>query len=60
MLGSEIIGLVPLQTLLEAAEFYIDKEDLFILDEASKIQLVIHKLGLSQIKKFEPGSRIIE
>ncbi len=38
--GSEIVGLVPLRALLEAAEYYIQKENLFILEEDQKIKLV--------------------
>jgi len=60
VLGSEIIGLVPLQPLLEAANFYIEQGDYFLLEERSKIQLAINKLGLSQIKEFDPNTRIIE
>ena len=60
VLGSEIIGLVPKCTLLEAAEFYIDQEGLFVLDEKSKIQLAVHKLGLNQLSEFNPDARIIE
>ena len=38
--GSEIVGLVPLQAILEAAEYYIKKENLFILEEDQKVKLV--------------------
>jgi glutamate formiminotransferase/formiminotetrahydrofolate cyclodeaminase len=58
--GSEIVGLVPLQALLVAAEHYIDKEDLFILDEHQKIRLVVERLGLSSVHPFVAEERIIE
>jgi glutamate formiminotransferase/formiminotetrahydrofolate cyclodeaminase len=58
--GSEIVGLVPLRALLMAAEHYVAKEGLFILDERQKIRLVIERLGLSSIARFDPDKRIIE
>ena len=58
--GSELIGLIPLEAMLMAAEYYIEKENLFILDERQKIMLVIDRLGLSSISDFNPDKRIIE
>ena len=58
--GSELIGLIPLEAILMAAEFYIKNENLFIIDEEQKIKLVIDRLGLNSISKFEPNKRIIE
>ena len=31
--GSELVGLIPLEAMLMAADYYIEKENLFILDE---------------------------
>ena len=58
--GSEIVGLVPLEPMLKAAEYYIEKENLFILDEKQKIQLVIDRLGLNSVSQFKPEERIID
>jgi len=58
--GSELVGLIPLEAMLMAAEYYINKENLFILDERQKIRLVIDRLGLSSISEFNPDKRIIE
>jgi glutamate formiminotransferase/formiminotetrahydrofolate cyclodeaminase len=58
--GSEIVGLIPLQALLVAAEHYIETEGLFILDERQKIRLVVERLGLSSVHPFVPEERIIE
>jgi glutamate formiminotransferase/formiminotetrahydrofolate cyclodeaminase len=46
--------------MLLAADYYIKKENLFILDEKQKIRLVIERLGLSSISQFIPEKRIIE
>lgn len=58
--GSEIVGLVPLKAMLEAAEYYIEKEKLFVLEESQKLHLAINRLGLSSVAPFEPEERIIE
>lgn len=58
--GSELVGLIPLEAMLMAADYYIKKENLFILDEKQKIRLVIERLGLSSISQFVPEKRIIE
>jgi glutamate formiminotransferase / formiminotetrahydrofolate cyclodeaminase len=58
--GSEIVGLVPLEAILMAAEYYMDKENLFILDERQKVRLAIDRLGLSSIHPFDPDEKIIE
>jgi len=58
--GSELVGLIPLEAMLMAAEYYMKKENLFILDEKQKIRLVIERLGLSSITPFLPEKRIIE
>ncbi len=58
--GSELVGLIPLEAMLMAAEHYIEKENLFILDERQKIRLVVERLGLSSVQPFVSGKRIIE
>ncbi|KYQ90707.1 formimidoyltransferase-cyclodeaminase [Tieghemostelium lacteum] len=58
--GSEIVGLVPLEALLMAADYYIKKESLFIIDEALKVRLAIDRLGLSSCSQFDPKKRIID
>jgi glutamate formiminotransferase/formiminotetrahydrofolate cyclodeaminase len=58
--GSEIVGLVPLEAILQAAEYYIKQENLFIIDERQKVQLVIDRLGLNSVQQFNPQKKIIE
>lgn len=58
--GSELVGLIPLEAMLMAADFYIERENLFIIDEDQKIKLVVDRLGLNSISKFEPSKRIID
>jgi glutamate formiminotransferase / formiminotetrahydrofolate cyclodeaminase len=58
--GSEIVGLVPLDAILAAAEYYMARENLFILDERQKVRLAVDRLGLSSLHPFEPDEKIIE
>merc|ERR1719204_344828 len=58
--GSELVGLVPLASMLAAAAFYMEQEGLMILEEDQKVRLVVDRLGLSSISQFNPQERIIE
>ncbi|XP_062616519.1 formimidoyltransferase-cyclodeaminase-like isoform X2 [Saccostrea cucullata] len=58
--GSQIVGLIPLKAILQAAEYYMKKENLFILEEDQKLRLVINRLGLNSLGPFSPKERIIE
>ena len=58
--GSELVGLIPLQAMLLAADHYIRREKLFIVDERQKVRLVVERLGLNSVSRFEPEKRIIE
>ncbi len=60
VVGSEIVGIVPLKSILLAAEYYIDKENLFIYEEDQKVRLAVDRLGLNAITPFVPKERIIE
>jgi len=58
--GSQIVGVVPLQAILQAAEYYIEKEGLFILEEDQKVRLAVERLGLNSVAPFDPKTKIIE
>ncbi|XP_072340139.1 formimidoyltransferase-cyclodeaminase isoform X2 [Scyliorhinus torazame] len=60
VVGSQIVGLLPLKAVMDAAEFYMKKENLFILEEEHKIRLVISRLGLDSLAPFNAKERIIE
>ena len=42
------------------ADYYIEKEKLFILRENQKIMLAVERLGLNSISHFKPQEKIIE
>ena len=58
--GSEIVGIVPLESILMAADYYIEKENLFILEEDQKVRLAIERLGLNSVAPFNAKEKIIE
>ncbi|MBU0972016.1 MAG: glutamate formimidoyltransferase [Proteobacteria bacterium] len=60
VIGSEIVGVVPLDAILLAAHYYIEKENLFVLEEDQKVRLAIERLGLNSVAPFNPKEKIIE
>ena len=59
--GSELVGLVPLQAMLDAADFFLKKQNRSLgISEADKIKIAIKSLGLNDLKPFNPEERIIE
>lgn len=58
--GSEIVGVVPLEAMLMAADYYIEQENLFIYQEDQKIRLAVERMGLNSVTPFDPGEKIIE
>uniref|UniRef100_A0A8C2ZBW8 Formimidoyltransferase-cyclodeaminase n=1 Tax=Cyclopterus lumpus TaxID=8103 RepID=A0A8C2ZBW8_CYCLU len=60
VVGSQIVGLIPLKAVLDSADFYIQRDRLFIVEEEHKVRLVVSKLGLDSLGSFNPKERIIE
>ena len=59
--GSEIIGLIPLQAMLDAADYYLVKQDRSLgIAESEKIKIAVKSLGLDDLKPFNPSEKIIE
>jgi glutamate formiminotransferase/formiminotetrahydrofolate cyclodeaminase len=59
--GSELVGLVPLQAMLDAADFYLKKQERSLgIRESEKIKIAIKSLGLDDLKFFNPQERIVE
>jgi len=54
--GSELVGLVPLSSMLEAGRWYAPDED----EEGALVQAAVDGLGLDAFGPFESKSRIIE
>ncbi|KAK7109256.1 formimidoyltransferase-cyclodeaminase-like [Littorina saxatilis] len=60
VVGSQIVGIVPLKALMDSADYFMKKDNLFILEEDQKLRLVINKLGLNSLGAFSPKEKIIE
>lgn len=57
VVGSQIVGLIPLKALLDAADFYIQRDGLFVVEEEHKIRLVRQPLafGFREILERTPA-----
>lgn len=55
--GSEIVGLIPMDAIMRSALFY-SKNDSISSEEA--IEIVINRLGLNALYKFEPQKKILD
>lgn len=55
--GSEIVGLVPLEALMQAGKFYSDGQE---TDEEKLVNIAIAKLGLSSLNPFDKNTKIID
>jgi len=58
--GSEVVGLLPLDSLTLAGKFYAKKHGLKVSNEEELVSLAIEKLGLSDLYPFKPGEKVIE
>jgi len=58
--GSEIVGLVPKESLVLAGKFYSNKNNLKFTDEEDLVAHAIEKLGLSELYPFKPEEKVIE
>jgi glutamate formiminotransferase/formiminotetrahydrofolate cyclodeaminase len=59
--GSELVGLVPLQALLQAGEYFLRKQQRSVgVGEAELVRIAIKSLGLDELGPFDPQKKIIE
>jgi len=59
--GSELVGLVPLQAMLDAGDHFLIKQERSLgISDSEKIKIAIKSLGLDDLKPFNPQERIIE
>ena len=59
--GSELVGLVPLQAMLDAGKYFLEKQQrsLGVSDEEI-IKIAVRTMGLDELSPFEPKKKIIE
>ena len=59
--GSELIGLIPLQAMLDAGDYFLRKQQRSLgISEEEKIKIAVKSLGLDDLKPFNPKEKIIE
>lgn len=59
--GSELVGLVPLQALLDTGRHALEKQGKSrAVSEPELVRLAIQTLGLNEIAPFDPTERVIE
>lgn len=59
--GSELVGLVPLQVMLDAGRHYLKKQTLSDgVSDRELIHIAVKSLGLDEFSPFNPDKKIIE
>ena len=59
--GSELVGLIPLKSLLDAGRFYLEKQQRSSgVSDNELIKIAIRSMGLNDIHPFKPEEKIIE
>jgi glutamate formiminotransferase/formiminotetrahydrofolate cyclodeaminase len=59
--GSELVGLVPLQALLDAGRYFLHKQQRSTgVAENELLKIAIKSMGLDELQPFKPEERIIE
>ncbi len=59
--GSELVGLVPLKSLLDAGKYFLQKQERSIgVSEKELIKIAVKSMGLDELSLFNPEERIIE
>ncbi len=59
--GSELVGLVPLQAMLDAGRFFLRKQCRSTgIPDAEILKIAIKSMGLDELAAFDPNEKIIE
>lgn len=59
--GSELIGLIPLKSVLDAGKYFLAKQQRSAgVSEKELIRIAIKSMGLDELSAFKPEERIIE
>src|SRR5450432_365070 len=59
--GSELDGLIPLQSMVEAGKYFLQKQQRSAgVSEKELIRIAIVSMGLNELSPFKPEERIIE
>jgi len=59
--GSELVGLVPLKSMLDAGKYFLRKQKRSTgVSEKELIRIAVKSMGLDELAPFKPAERIIE
>lgn len=59
--GSEVVGLVPLQAMLDAGRYFLRKQHRSTaVSDAELIKIAVRSMGLDELAPFDPREKIIE
>ena len=59
--GTEIVGLIPKRTLIEAGKYFLEKQQRSTgIPETDIIDIAIRSMSLSDLKPFNPREKVIE
>jgi len=59
--GSELIGVIPLQAMLDAGKYFLKKQQRSMgIPDEEIIKIAVRSLGLNELTPFDPKKRIIE
>jgi len=59
--GSEIVGLIPLQAMLDAGRHYLRRQQRSLgVSDAEIIKIAVKSMGLDELGPFHPDEKIIE
>jgi glutamate formiminotransferase/formiminotetrahydrofolate cyclodeaminase len=59
--GSELVGLIPLKSLLDAGKYFLKKQQRSTgVSEKELIKIAVKSMGLDELSPFNPEERIIE
>ena len=59
--GSELVGLIPLQAMLDAGKHFLTKQQRSLgIADSELIKIAVKSMGLDELKPFIPNERIIE
>lgn len=59
--GSELVGLIPLQAMLDAGKYFLRKQNRSVgIADEEIMKIAIKSLGLDELYPFDPNKKIIE
>ena len=59
--GSELVGLIPLNSLLDAGKYFLKKQQRSVgVSEKELVKIAVKSLGLDELAPFDPNKKVIE